>query len=150
MTVAGVSARAQVQPLTERIEAVLADAGRDPRSGLPEGFTHRELGRIAYGIAEPTATQLSAVRRSVARLVTAGRADRGRRRYPGQVEIRRALTPAEREIELEAVRPFLDRLEARRRATPYPVDTGGTVEHVLIEPVLRITESGVVLREVGQ
>ena len=147
--VAGVQARGRLQ-LTERIEAVLASAGTNPRSGLPESFTHRELGEIAYGTAELTATQLSAVRRSVARLVAGGWAERGRRRYPGQVEIHRPLTPAECEIQVEATRPLIDRMEARRSATPYPVDAGheGVVE-VPVEPMLKINADGVELREVG-
>lgn len=148
MTVAGVSPPRQLQPLTERIVALLVDADDDPRSGLPAGFTHRELAASAYGTKEPTPSNLSAVRRSVARLVDAGRAERGGRRYPGQVLIRRPLSPAQRMAQVEARRRSMDRWEARRRTTPYPVDTGhaGVVE-VPVEPVLKITEDGVELRE---
>jgi hypothetical protein len=127
--------------VTERVAAALEHAGR----------THRELAEIAYSTAKPTEAQLSATRRATARLVDAGRAERGRR-SSGAVEIHRPLTAAQREAQhearLKAVRPFLERLEARRRATPYPLDIGfeGIVT-VPVEPVLRITERGVELRE---
>lgn len=45
------------------------------------------------------------------------------------------------------VRPRRERHEAKRRATPYPVDTGSGIQGVLVEPVLQITEDGVRLRE---
>lgn len=54
MTVAKSRTLASPQPVTERIAAVLADAGNHPGSGFPEAFTYRELARIAYGTNEPT------------------------------------------------------------------------------------------------
>jgi hypothetical protein len=153
--VAEVSTRAPVQPgLTDRI--ALAIEGAEPDAGL----THRELARIAYGVEEPTVPQLSAVRRSVARLITDGRAARGRERHApygqrgrGGREVHRPLTASEQHAKDQrreaAARWFVERREAERRATPYPVDSGsgGTVE-VSVEPVLVITDQGVELREV--
>ena len=158
-----------LQPLTERIATVLAGAGTHPPSGLPESFTYRELARIAYATdaAEPTKAQLSAVRRSVARLVAAGRAQRDEdKRYfnsegrhervvrgyrrtalnPGGVEVRRTMTPADHEAREAMIRPLRERVEAKRQATPYPVDTGSGIQAVPVEPVLLITEDGVRLR----
>ena len=144
---------ATVQPnLTERV--AFAIGGTDPDSGL----THRELANIGYdlGESEPTASQLSAVRRCVARLVRDGRAERGNRnrrgaRGWGAVAIHRPLTPVEREAKRQAderfVRAYQDRLEARRRATPYPIDTGIGIESVMVEPVLVIRADGVELRQ---
>lgn len=152
MTVAGVSAQGHLQPLTERIATLLAGAGTDPASNLPESFTYRELAQAAYATDALTSAQLSAVRRSVARLTAAGRAERAGRRYPREVKVRRALTPAERAAQDEAhkaaMRPLMERMEAKRRATPYPVDAGfDGVVLVEVEPVLRISEDGVELRE---
>jgi hypothetical protein len=45
----------------------------------PTWHTYVELARDIYGIAEPSATQLSAVRRSVGRLVASGLVERGGR-----------------------------------------------------------------------
>jgi hypothetical protein len=168
VTVAESTTAASLQPLTERIAGVLEEAGNHPGSGFPAGFTYRELARLAYETGEPTPAQLSAVRRSVARLVATGRAERdhnerhfngegwhersgGGRHYtarnPGGVEIRRAMTPADHEAREKASRPFRERVEARRAATPYTVDTGSGLESIPIEPVLLITEDGVELRE---
>ena len=148
-SVAQVYARAHVQPrcadLTERIAAAIE--GTDPEAGR----THHDLARIAYGVEDPSDTQLAAVRRSVARLVRDGRAERGRSRF-GWVEVHRPLTPSEREAKGRAddmfVRAFQDRRDARRRATPYPIDTGyGGIVEVPVEPVFVIREGGVELRE---
>ena len=148
--------------LTERIAAAIE--GTDPDSGL----THRELAQVAYSVEDPTAAQLSAVRRSVARLIADGRAGRGRRRRVSgrwgrggtPVEIHRPLTTAERVAEADRIeerrRLLTERKEAKELATPYAVDTGiggffglgGTaVEEVQVAPVLKITEEGVELRE---
>lgn len=72
---------------------------------------------------------------------------RYRFRNPGGVQIRRAMTLADRKARDEAMRPFMENLEARRQATPYMVDAGDAVYSVPVEPVLRITETGVELRE---
>ena len=158
--------------LTERIAAVLANAGNHPKSGYPESFTYRALARIAYALGErqPTKAQLSAVRRSVALLVRDGRAERddaGREHYnwerthyrtsrrgyrylapnPGGVRVRRALTAADHETRAETMRPLRERIEARRQAIAYPVDTGGGIEKVMVEPVFKITANGVELRQ---
>jgi len=145
-----------VQPrrpdLTERIAAAIE--GTDPDSGL----THRELAVAAYGVEDdPSAAQLSAVRRSVARLVAAGQAERGRRRYPRQVEIRRPLNEAECQAEADRREEFMERIEAKEQAAPYPVDTGlaggflgygdPEIVEVQVAPVLIIREDGVELRE---
>jgi hypothetical protein len=169
--VAHSSSPATLQPdLTERIAAALANARNEPRSGFPEAFSYRELAQIAYKLREqePTKAQLSAVRRSVARLVRDGRAERERSRSGGSWErshyrtarrghrylspnpggVRRAMTAADHEAREDATRPFREAFEARRRATPYPVDTGhGGVVSLLVEPVLVIREHGVELRE---
>ena len=42
----------------------------------PQGATYVELAREAYDVDDPTATQLSAVRRAVVNLVAAGDAER--------------------------------------------------------------------------
>jgi len=143
-----------VQPaLTDRIGAALESAG-NRRSGLPEAFTYGELAAIAYGLGElkPTRSQLSAVRRSVVGLVAEGRAERDAERRLGErgsVEVRRSMTEADHELRNAALRPIRERIEAQAKATPYAIDTGsaGMVE-VMVEPVLRITEDGVELREV--
>ena len=82
--------------------------GTDPDAGL----IYRELAQIGYNVEEPSDTQLSAVRRSVARLVRDGRAARGRLRDVGSGgrrprEVHRPLTP----VELEAKRAGLALLE---------------------------------------
>ena len=46
---------------------------KHPRDGWVNTFTHRELAQRFYGTEEPTAAQLSAVRRATARLVGEGR-----------------------------------------------------------------------------
>lgn len=146
--VAEMPARTIVQPdLTDRIAAAIDGATHDPASGL----TYRELARFAYGVEVPTAAQLSAVRRSVARLVSRGRAERGKRRCPGSrgagaVQVRGPMTAAERETRDGIARGVVERREQRARATPYPVDTGSGVESVQVEPVLVIREGGVELR----
>ena len=101
---------AEVQPrcshLTERLATVIE--GTDPDAGL----IYRELAQIGYNVEEPSDTQLSAVRRSVARLVRDGRAAQGRLRDVGSGgrrprEVHRPLTP----VELEAKRAGLALLE---------------------------------------
>jgi hypothetical protein len=72
------------RPVLGRVAGLLEAAGSE-RSGLPQGFTHRELACAAYEVDEPTAAQLSAVRRAVARLVADGRAERDEERdWPRQ------------------------------------------------------------------
>jgi hypothetical protein len=63
-------------PVAGRIVAILDAAPTHEPSGFPQDFTHQELAREVYGVNEPTAAQLSAVRRAVAKLVAAGRAER--------------------------------------------------------------------------
>ena len=47
-----------------------------------------------------------------------------------------------------ATRPLVERIEAQRKATPYPIDTGyGGIVEIDVEPVLKITADGVELRE---
>lgn len=134
--------------LVASVRQVLSDAGNEPGSGLPIGFTYRELAMIVYALreSEPTASQLSAVRRVGAGLLKRGEATKSRRHTAG-VELRRKPTQADRAARVEAMRPVRERAEAERKATPYPIDTGyaGIVE-VPIEPVLIIRESGVELR----
>ena len=62
-------------PVTERVAAIL-EGSEMPLGKLPPGFTHHQLACAVYGTDEPTAAQLSAIRRAVARLVKAGRAER--------------------------------------------------------------------------
>ena len=138
--------------LADRIAATLDGAGNHPRSGFPEGFTYRELATIVYtlGESEPSRAQLSAVRRSVARLVEDGRAEREAERRLGErgaVEVRRHMTAEDRALREIAIRPWRQRIEAHRRATPYPIDTGyGGIVEVPVEPVLVIGETRVALR----
>lgn len=63
-------------PQHEHIAILLAEAGREEGSGYPQGFTHRELACLIYDVKYPSSAQLSAIRRSVARLVADGRAER--------------------------------------------------------------------------
>jgi hypothetical protein len=51
-------------------------------AGPPErGFQYHELAQIAYGVQTPTASQLSSVRRIVAKLVKRGQATRSERGF---------------------------------------------------------------------
>jgi hypothetical protein len=59
----------------ERIARILDEAPRRD-SGYPHGFTHWELARAVYATDRPSAAQLSAVRRAVARLVARGQVER--------------------------------------------------------------------------
>lgn len=61
---------------------------RERIAGLltPRGATYTDLAALVYGVDEPTAAQLSAVRRAVAVLVAEGRAARGGRDYSGKHE----------------------------------------------------------------
>ena len=102
-------------PVVVRVAAILDDAPSHATSGLPLGYSH-----------EPTATQLSAVRRAVAQLVAQGRATRARDRMnmgvgrhlrrsrsqpnlryqyanPTGVTVRRSLTDADREARAAVV-----------------------------------------------
>jgi hypothetical protein len=75
--------RARV-PLIEAVAEILDDAPRHEPSGFPEGYCYRDLASQVYGVDDPTAAQLSAVRRAVAKLVAQGRAVRdldGRGRF---------------------------------------------------------------------
>jgi len=63
-------------PIIGQVEQILQGAPSHPASGFPQTFTHRELAIEVYGVGEPTPAQLSAVRRVVARLVRAGKAER--------------------------------------------------------------------------
>jgi len=56
----------------DRIAAIL-DA---PATDGPASYTYRDLGREVYATDDPTAAQLSAVRRAVAQLVAEGLAER--------------------------------------------------------------------------
>ena len=62
-------------PILPRIAAIL-DAAPVREGWLPQGFTHRALAMLVYETDEPSTAQLSAVRRAVAKLVAAGRAER--------------------------------------------------------------------------
>jgi hypothetical protein len=78
MTVTDFAMGQSVQPrvrVLERVGAILADSGRN-RAEIPIGFTHKALAAEVYGTDRPTAAQLSAVRRAVAKLVAAGKAER--------------------------------------------------------------------------
>ncbi len=95
--------------------------------------------------------QVKAVQRAANRLVEAGRIERGRRSVG--VAVRRLPTEADLESRAEVERQVREwkvrRAEAEAEATAYPVDTGyGGIVEVPVEPVLRITERGVELREV--
>jgi hypothetical protein len=57
------------------IAEILDGAERDG-SECPRSFTHRDLACVVYATEAPTAAQESAVRRAVAALVAAGRAER--------------------------------------------------------------------------
>jgi hypothetical protein len=74
---------ASLQPrvrVLDRIAAILEAAPTHGPSGLPGAYSHRALAQLVYGADDPTAAQLSAVRRAVAKLVTSGRATRDRDR----------------------------------------------------------------------
>ena len=61
------------------IAAILEGAPTHEPSGFPLSFTYHELAGEVYGVEDPdvlTAAHLFAVRRAVARLVLAGRAER--------------------------------------------------------------------------
>jgi hypothetical protein len=113
-------------PVVVRVAAILDDAPSHATSGLPLGYSHRDLACEAYGVDEPTAAQLSAVRRAVAQLVAQGRATRARDRMnmgvgrhlrrsrsqpnlryqyanPTGVTVRRSLTDADREARAAVV-----------------------------------------------
>jgi hypothetical protein len=66
---------AQPVKVGKRITQLLDEAPRHD-SGLPQGFTHWELACFAYRTDDPSAAQLSAVRRATARLVNRGQAER--------------------------------------------------------------------------
>jgi hypothetical protein len=59
----------------ERVAAILERAPIHEPSGLPVGFSYFRLACDIYATTKPTAAQLSAVRRAVARLVATGRAE---------------------------------------------------------------------------
>jgi hypothetical protein len=107
-------------PILTQVAAILESAPLHEPSRLPQSFRHRDLACQVYGTEEPTAAQLSAVRRAVARLVGDGRALRlpdrrwgegtgthlrrsrdGSRSYtysnPTGVQVRRVMTDADRE-----------------------------------------------------
>jgi hypothetical protein len=63
-------------PVSRRVAAILDAAPIAEGTGEPEGYTHLQLARRVYDVDTPTAAQLSAVRRVVAALVAAGRAER--------------------------------------------------------------------------
>ena len=63
-------------PVREQIARILDSAPRHERSALPVGYTHHQLACQVYGTDDPTAAQLSAVRRAVAKLVSQHRAIR--------------------------------------------------------------------------
>jgi hypothetical protein len=65
-------------PVIERVAELLADSGRSDAEVIV-GFTNRALAARVYETDDPSAAQLSAVRRAVARLVAAGRAERSGR-----------------------------------------------------------------------
>jgi hypothetical protein len=67
-----------LQPVTRdwvvaRVRELLASSGRTDREVII-GYTYRALAANVYGTDPPTASQLSAVRRAVARLVAQGEA----------------------------------------------------------------------------
>jgi hypothetical protein len=66
-------------PVTERVAEALETSGRTDAEEVI-GFTYRALAARTYDTDWPTAAELSAVRRSVAKLVAAGRAKRGKER----------------------------------------------------------------------
>jgi hypothetical protein len=69
-------------PVTDRIAAILG-AAPTIQSGHPMAYTYRDLATEVYAADEPTAAQLSAVRRAVAALVAEGRGERDPEREPG-------------------------------------------------------------------
>lgn len=69
-------------PVTDRIAAIL-NAAPTIRSGYPMAYTYRDLAAEVYGTDEPSAAQLSSVRRAVAGLVVRGQAERDPEREPG-------------------------------------------------------------------
>jgi hypothetical protein len=122
-----------------------------PLVGLPEGRTYVELARAVYETPEPTVAQVKAVQRAASRLEASGRAV-SRRRTGGEVVVRRVSTEADYECRAEVERRVwaweAARIEAKRKATPYAIDTGyGGVVEVAVEPVLVIRDGGVELRE---
>jgi hypothetical protein len=68
-------------PVAERVEQALNESGRTD-DGLIIGYTYRALAAKTYETQNPTAAQLSAVRRTVAKLVASGRAFRSTERFP--------------------------------------------------------------------
>ena len=66
-------------PVITRVSEILESSGRTDAE-MVIGFTYRALAGRVYDTDDPTAAQLSAVRRAVARLVADGRAERGARR----------------------------------------------------------------------
>src|SRR4051812_25723808 len=79
--VAELPAHASLQPpsrvrVLDRVAAILDGAPTHEPSGFPTAYSHRSLGRQVYATDDPTAAQLSAVRRAVAKLVAEGRAER--------------------------------------------------------------------------
>jgi hypothetical protein len=130
LEVADYSPPTNAQPrvrVLETVERILAST--------PDSYSHHDLARAVYVSTEPTAAQLSAVRRAVARLVADGKAIRGGRvggdtgghdrhyrnhirecSNPRGVVIRRAPTETDR----ARTRALLDRITARM-----PVVAGG-------------------------
>lgn len=68
-------------PVVSVITALLDNAPTSEASGFPAAYSHHDLAAEVYGTTSPTAAQLSAVRRAVAKLVTAGRAERDHERW---------------------------------------------------------------------
>ena len=66
---------AQPVKVGERIRQLLDEAPRTA-GGHPQAFSHYELALLVYASDDPSAAQLSAVRRATARLVTRGLAER--------------------------------------------------------------------------
>jgi len=62
-------------PVIGRIAAIL-DAAPVGADSLPASYTYHDLACEVYATSDPTAAQLSAVRRSVAQLVAEGLAER--------------------------------------------------------------------------
>lgn len=72
----GLSPQPMRAPVRVRVADILEQADRRVKSGYPVDFTHRELAGLVYATDEPTAAQESAIRRAVAALVAAERAER--------------------------------------------------------------------------
>src|SRR4051812_44240142 len=89
----------------ERVGRILADAPRHPQTGYPASYGHHDLARDVYGTNDPTAAQLSAVRRAVAQLVAAGNVERDgwaqRGERPG-ARFRRAMTADDHDARIAA------------------------------------------------